>query len=298
MLCPKCGFNSADPQNCPKCGINFEGYKNFKEHQKNISMTVSPAQLPAQVFDGAGLNFLREATRLFVKQQEDALRIVTGWQTLNHYVIMDGDGQTYALLAERDQGFLYMLLRHFFRNRRSLIIDIFDQSGAVMAQLKRPFFWFFSDMYVYDASGSRLFGVVKRRFSFWLPQYSLCPSQGFPFGSLKCPFIGGATIGGAFMGNRNYDVYDNSGQKTGASIMRVWNGLMRIFTDEDTYCVQLTEKFTLEQKLLILAAAVSIDFDSYEGNSNLIDEGAGILGSSGLIGRMIGGNQNKNDFGG
>jgi len=295
MTCPKCGFESPDPQNCTKCGINFEGYTKFLQHHSQPPVAASKAQMPAHAFGASGLGFLKAATTLFVKQKEDTLRIVTGWQTLNHYSIMDSEGQTLALLADRDQGFFSMVSRHFFRNRRSLIIDIFDPSGTPMAQLTRPFFWFFSDMYVYDSSGINFFGVVKRRFSFWLPEYDLCPPQGLPFGHLKCPFIGGATILGAIAGNRNYEVYDPSGRKTGASIMRVWNGLMRIFSDEDTYCVELAGNWTPEQKLVILAAAVTIDFDSFEGNKSLIAEGTSVAG----VASMLGGNQNNNnDFGG
>ena len=284
MLCPKCGFNATDPENCPQCGVNFSGYKSFLEHHQVLA-TVGILQ---------GLSFLKDASTLFVKQQEDALRIVTGWQSLNHYAIMDSDGRTLALLAERDQGFSSMIFRHFMRNRRSLIIDIFDGAGQVIAQLNRPFFWFFSSLYVTGPGEIPNYGAVERRFSFWLPRYDLCTPGGEPFGSLSCPFFGGATLGGSVMGNRNYDVYDRVGRKTGSSIMRVWNGLMRVFSDEDTYCVQLTSEWTAEQKLVILAAAVSIDFDSYEGDSSLIQDGANIAGMGGL-GGLLGGSGNDND---
>jgi Scramblase len=238
------------------------------------------------------LEVIGSANTLFVKQHEDALRIFTGWQTLNHYSIMDGEGRTWAALAERHTGFLSTLSRLFFRNRRPLKIDIFDSEGKPIAVLERPWYWFFSDLYVYDGDEDTLLGMVRRRFGFWLPKYDLCDGNNRLFGRLRCPLLGGATLGGSLLGNRNYNVFDTSDRATGTSIMRTWNGLMRIFTDEDTYCVEFSEGWTAEQRLIILSAAISIDFDSFETDKSAIGEGESIVGSVANIMGSINSNDN------
>jgi hypothetical protein len=315
-ICPKCGFNSSDPENCLKCGINFEGYKHFLEHHKaestqwatrnstklqtreaeiaKIAPPSDPKQNPLNPFlksGPGGLEFLNTTGVLYVKQQEDAFRIVTGWQTLNHYNIVSEDGTILGQLAERDRG---VLSRWFFKDRRPLQIDIYDSQGTLVAEIWRPWFFIFSQLFIYSAGRTKLYGVVKRRWSWWLPQYDLCKGLGAIFAHLKCPAFGTSDMGGFLVGNRDYEIYDRSGRKTSSAIIRKLNGIIqRIFTDEDTYCVQMPDPWTFDEKLIILCAAISIDFDSFERPKSLIGRGSGFS----LFGfnAFGGGNSNNNN---
>ncbi len=274
MTCPKCGFSSPDHENCTKCGINFAGYRRFVEHN-----------VPSSVM-GQSLELLKDLATVFVKQHEDALRIVTGWQTRNNYTIEDGAGQVLGWIGERADGVMGFFGRQFLRNRRPLNIDIFDAAGKHVAQIHRPYFWFFSDLFLYapgenkNSESARQIGRVERKFSFWMPKYNLYETGGRFFGSLRCPLMGAKTLGGAFLGDRSYIVFNSREVETAASIMRSWNGVKGLFTDEDTYCVQLGTEFSSSQKLVILAAAISIDFDSYEKDKNLVGPIASLLGGA------------------
>ncbi len=285
--CPKCGFDSADSENCSKCGVNFVGYQNFLKHQayNNPAMQKTPhpnlgPAMPNSNLSIHGLDFLNSASTVFVKQHEDALRIVTGWQTLNNYSIQDENGQILASMAERDVGGLSFFSRQFFRARRTLNIDIYDTAGRPLAELHRPFYWFFSDLFIRPLGAPLSRGRVENKLSFWMPKYTLYDLNGAIFGTLKCPILGADNISGAIVGNRNYHLYDRRDQDTGASILRSWNGLMRIFTDEDAYAVNFAPNMTVAQKLVLLSAAITIDFDSYESDKNLIGPAESLIGAA------------------
>lgn len=271
VKCPKCGYDSADSKTCNRCGVDFAGYQRFLA--KHAPATQPPVSLDQ------GFEFLDGLEEVFIQQHEDALRIVTGFQTLNNYSIQSATGEVFARLGERDNGGFSFLARQFFRSRRPLTIDIVSSQGAQIAELNRPFFWFFSDLFIRAIGFNAGHGRVENKLSFWMPKYNLYDLDGRIFAQLRCPVLGASSIGGALIGDRNYQAYNLTGEETGAAILRKWNGAMRIFTDEDTYCVKFSQAMTKSQKLVLLCAAISIDFDSYEHDKNLIQPVGAVVGS-------------------
>lgn len=269
-LCPKCHAPvSEDASDCPKCGINFSGYQHYLEHHQK------PAILPAHrihhaVMASPQLDFLNSVSSVRVQQNEGLFRIITGWQTRNRYVVLDPLGQTIAYIAERDGGFLGTLSRQFLGPRRSLTIDVFNLEGQVIAQIKRPWFWFLSELTAYSPMNSVL-GAVNHRFTFFKPRYELRDSTGRTFSYLESSVFGGETLVDSLAGNRKFTAVSPTGSTTGGSITRVWKGLLnRSLTSEDCYQVEFSPEWTSEQKLLVLGAAISIDLDFYENEKGLI----------------------------
>ena len=255
------------------------GYQHYLEHHIAFRPVESAFQLET----------LNHETKIIVQQKEDALRVVTGIQTLNHYVLLDSQSQIFAYLEERGNGMMSILARIGLRSRRSLTIDISDLGRIPVAQLSRPFYWLFSRLDVLDAHGVAI-GGVQKRFSFFRPTYDLLDSEGRCFARLRSSFFGGKDLKNIFLGNRNFLVLDAHGLELGVSVTRVWNGLLnRTFTDEDTFSVEFPPQWSAQQKLILLSAAISIDFDSYESSGK---SSIGILESIWSMGRNDGSGSN------
>jgi uncharacterized protein YxjI len=221
---------------------------------------------------------------VYVKQDESVLQIITGLQTRNHYTLYDSRGIQVGFLAERDTGMLSAFARMLLRSRRSFLMDVYDLSGKIVATLSRPFYWFFSELTIETGSGRRV-GAVRRRFSVFRPVYELCDSRGKCIGKLRGSFFGGRGLGNIVLGNQNYYLLDPTGsEEVRGGVERQWSGLFnRMFTDKDAYMVtfpkSLAKDWNPEEKLILLSAAVSIDFDYYEDRRKGLIEETGIAGT-------------------
>ena len=279
--CPKCSFESLSATECTNCGINFVGYNRYISHNLNN-------QAPAMT-SGQQAHFLADRLELIIQQNEDDLRIFTGWQTCNHYTLKSSLGETLGYLAERKGGFANTLSRLFLRTHRPLIIDIANVQGDPIATLYRNFYWLFSELLVIDAQGNKI-GAVCRRFGFFRKIYTLYQPAGVFFVALKSTLFGGRTVGEALVGNDSFGAVDASGADIGAGIHRKWNGaLNRLFTDEDSFLVELNQEWSHDQKLVFLAASISIDFDFYEDKPS-VGTRTGVTGAitSGVLDSVFG----------
>ncbi|MDB5037275.1 MAG: hypothetical protein JWQ35_803 [Bacteriovoracaceae bacterium] len=283
QICPKCGFNGSNSTECPQCGINFEGYRHFLQHQGAVASGVPANFSKSESKDLFSFDGIKD---ICVQQNEDAIRIFTGWPTCNHYSLMNFAGETIGYLAERKGGFWNFISRLFLGNRRPLVLDIIDLNGDLIANLNRPFFWFFSQLFVTNNRHQPV-GSVGRRFGVFRNIYSLYRTNNFLFANLKSTIMGGRTIGDAILGNETFAAFDSEGRDTGACIAREWKGaLTRIFTDEDSFIISFAANWTAEQKLVLLAAAISIDFDFYESKPSVATR-AGITGT--ILSNVLGG---------
>lgn len=199
------------------------------------------------------------AHQLYVRQEKEWAEILVDWETVNRYTVLDPEQRPVALLAERGGGLWRTLLRLVLRSHRPLHIDLLDTTGQALLALTRTFFWFWSDLYVDDDEGVR-YGGVHRRFSIFYKKYDLTDEQGRVFAHIAAPFWRLWT----------FPLKTPSGEAVG-EISKKWSGLLReAFTDADTFLVNLGEaSWTPTQRAVILAAAISIDFDFFEENQGV-----------------------------
>jgi uncharacterized protein YxjI len=196
--------------------------------------------------------------RLFVQQRKEWLRVLVDWETTNRYVIMDERGVELGYIAERPGTFFDLLFRQFLRSHRPLTIDVLDRMGQPAMKLSRPYFWFFSDLLVSDHEGQRL-GSIHRQFNLIYKHYELRDAAGGVFAEIHSPFWRMWT----------FPVVNLVGM-TLATIAKKWGGVLtELFTDADTFMVSFThpDRTRHDELAVILAAAVSIDFDYFEHNS-------------------------------
>lgn len=204
-------------------------------------------------------NLLSAYPQLFVQQRKEWTEIIINWETSNRYVILDASRGQVGFVAERGGGFGTKLRRMFLRSHRPFDIDILSRTGEQLLLLTRKFFWFFSDLEVKSPEGER-YGSVHRRFGFIHKIYDLRDEMGRVFVRVESPI---------------WRLWTFPLLNTSAKITKRWSGALReVFTDADTFLVDFgSESWSPSQKAVILAAAISIDFDFFENNQ----------GSSGVL---------------
>ena len=159
-------------------------------------------------------------------------------------------------LAERTEGFWTTVKRLVFRSHRPLQIDFFDPDGSLRLSFRRSFFFFFSDLSVESHEGTPL-GSVHRRFGILHKKYDLLDASGRCFARIETPIWRLWT----------FPLFRGDGQRVG-EISKKWSGLLReAFSDADTFQVNFgAAAFGEVERAVILAAAISIDFDFFEDN--------------------------------
>jgi len=202
------------------------------------------------------VDFVNAYPELFVQQKKEWIEIVVDWETGNKYAILDPNKNPLGYMAEESGGFWNHIKRVLLRSHRPFLVRILNPSGHPLLKLNRAFFWFFSDLDVVDSEGSRL-GSVHRRFGIIYKKYDLKDATGQIFARISSPIWRWWT----------FPILDTTGEPR-AVISKRWGGALReIFTDADTYRVEFgMHPWTWEQRAIIFAASVSIDFDFFENN--------------------------------
>jgi uncharacterized protein YxjI len=204
------------------------------------------------------MNYL-ELPRVFIQQKKELTEILINWETKNKYVLEDDKKQTLGFIKEEAGGFTGHMLRFFLRSHRPLKIQILNHDGQLNFVLTRPFFWFFSTLTLCDSQQKKI-GVVERRFSFFSKKYEIFDH----FHS----FI--AKVHSPIWKIWQFPIKDKMDHQVGL-IAKKWGGFLKeSFTDADRFMVEygVAESWPKEKKALLLAAAISIDFDFFENNDS------------------------------
>lgn len=194
---------------------------------------------------------------LFVQQKKEWTEIIIDWETSNRYAVMDDNKNVLGMIAERAGGVGALLKRLILRSHRGFEVDVVNQDGSLVMRLERSFFFFFSDLYVSDAQGQSL-GSIHRRFGILHKKYDLKDKTGRIF----------ATIASPLWRLWTFPVSDTRRVVQDAKITKRWGGVLReMFTDADTYCIDFGQGvWEPDQREVIFAASISIDFDFFEDN--------------------------------
>lgn len=209
------------------------------------------------------INQILKGNQFIIKQHKELLEILSGFETKNKYLIMDEHKTQLGFIAEQGSGFMRIMKRFFLRSHRPFDISIFDNDGVKALDLHRKFFWIFSDLFI-EIEGQKI-GSIHRRFSLLQKKYSIIDSSANEIFQIKSPIWRLWT----------FPILNKQGQSVGV-ITKKWQGfLSEVFTDSDAFVIKLdSTDLTIEQKTLLFAAGISIDFDFFENNqgtSGLLD---------------------------
>jgi hypothetical protein len=201
------------------------------------------------------LSSLLALPELFVRQRKEWVEIFVDWETRNQYSILAADGAELGLVVERAGGLWDALRRGFLRSHRPLEAAVVGSDGTPLCSFRRPFFWLFSHLVVSGPDGERM-GEVSRRFGVLYKRYDLSDHLEVRFARIASPRWRLWT----------FPVEGAHGQT--ATISKKWGGVLReAFSGADTFRIEFGDaSWTEEQRAVILAAALSIDFDFFENN--------------------------------
>jgi uncharacterized protein YxjI len=201
-------------------------------------------------------SFLATQPRLSLRQRKEWVEILIDFETRNQYAVRGAGGEELGTLAEQGGGLGRVLTRWLLRSHRPLEAALCDRAGALLLRFSRPFFLLFSDLHVTDAEGRRV-GSVHRRFGILNRRYDLRDAFGRTFARVRSPLW------------RIWTFFVEAEDGRRAAIGKRWGGLLReVFADADTFGVDFSQaSFAPDERAVIFAAAVSIDFDFFENNA-------------------------------
>lgn len=191
--------------------------------------------------------------RVLIKQTKEWGEILLGFESKNRFELCDERGQRLGLAAEEASGLGQWFLRNLLGRCRKASIHVYDQSGQKVGRGEKPFRWFFHRMEVFD--GDRLLGAVQRKWS-WLHRiFAVENAQGQEVMELKSPLFHPWTFTLTFQG-----------QEAGV-IRKKWSGLLtEMFTDADTFGLEMQPHVPVEVRKLLLIATFLVDFTCFENN--------------------------------
>ena len=200
---------------------------------------------------------ITSGSQIVIKQRREMTEVFLGFETRNQYLIFDETGSPCGSVVEQGTGIGAILRRVFLKSHRSFVIHVADAQGKVLLEFSRPFFFFFSDIAVRVPNGPAL-GTAHRRFGLINKIYDLRDPNGQTFAQIRSSIFKIWT----------FAVRDSEGNEV-ARISKKWSGLLKeYFMDSDNFMIEFgTKSWTPAQRAIIIATAISIDFDFFENNN-------------------------------
>jgi len=232
------------------------------------------------------------------------LNIFVGFEQTNKYTISNEAGEALGFIAEEPRGLLASFSRQILRTHRPFKAVIMDREGTPVLWIRRPFAWINSRMYVqrlkdwheYAPTGEPVldtFAEAQQRWHPWRRRYDLflretpevIPSNASEPQPAPEPdhFAQFAKIDDGFWA-WHFTLRGSRGEEL-ASISRAFRGFGReIFTDTGQYSVNFAplppspedntpreptvfRELSLQERALVLAMAVNVDFDYFSRHS-------------------------------
>lgn len=190
---------------------------------------------------------------IVVKQEVEFTNVILNLDVGNRYSINDSNGELLGYAAEEKKGFGGFLLRQLLNSRRPCTVHIFDKQMQEIAEGKKPFRFYFSEM---SANvGGQTLGRTRRRFKILKRRYTIEVQNAMPFEIESSIFQ---------IGKLKFTVSRN-GQAV-ATISKHWEGVMKaMFTQADTFSIQFHDtNLTLEERATLLFTLFLIDYDVFE----------------------------------
>ncbi|KAG5368109.1 Phospholipid scramblase family protein [Yarrowia sp. C11] len=214
---------------------------------------------------------------LVVERRMEMMNLILGFEQANKYVIMDGNGNQLGFMEEEDFGFVKALMRQVYRLHRPFKVNVYDNGGNHLMTISRKFSFINSKIKaILPASQGDgiIIGESQQQWHLWRRKYNLFQHHSNEeydqFAAIDAPFLSFA-----------FPARDREGAIMGA-VDRNWVGLGReFFTDTGIYVLRMDPSaflavpevgkvvgpMTLDERAVLLATAVSIDFDYFSRHS-------------------------------
>lgn len=262
-----------------------------REIQPEINLpTEIPKDLPKsnQITERNPCLWMLSQPTLVVERRIEYMNLFLGFEQANQYALYDGNGTQIGWIMERDFGIGKAIMRQIYRLHRPFTVDVIDMNGGLLMTIRRPFSWINSHIksVVVDYDGNEtVVGESVQSWHLWRRRYNLFRSDDdgdfVQFGKIDSGFL-----------RWEFPIYNERGEISG-SVSRNFGGFFReAFTDTGVYILRMDgmdnieggppsdRPLTLEERAVVLANAVSIDFDYFSRHSGVGGGGFIIGGGS------------------
>lgn len=186
----------------------------------------------------------------FVVQQKAFMgEVLTRYEVENEYMISTESGEELLYAQEHSSNYF---IKMYLRSMRPFEMAIIDNSGQAILNLKRPFKFYYHELFINDASGNRL-GRIKKEFSFLERIYYIYDEDDKELYRLYGPILRPWTFLVKFRGNEI------------GKITKKWSGMAKeMFTNADNFSLSIPKNMQVEHKAILLGAIFLIDFVHFE----------------------------------
>jgi len=191
---------------------------------------------------------LKNVPALIVQQKKEWGEILTGIESKNKYVISDPQGTELYFAAEESN----VMARLFLKMFRAFTIHIVSKDGNNILKIRKPFRFYFHEVFIEDNQG-KLLGKVIREFSLFKRNFTIFDPLGVEIYKISGPFLHPWTF---HILNKGIEV---------GKILKKWSGLgKQLFTDADNFSVEFRSILELNHRANILGALFLIDMLYFE----------------------------------
>ncbi|RHZ57042.1 hypothetical protein Glove_395g7 [Diversispora epigaea] len=271
-----------NPNNNVNNKTNIEKASVVSQPQQQPQVVVQNNNKPYEIltFSDSASQILQNSA-LIVARQVELLNVFLGFEQANKYQILDENQNCVGYIAE-EQTFTSTLLRQLLRTHRNFRATILNPKGEIILKIHRPFAFINSRIFVSTNDG-QLIGEVQQQWHLWRRRYNLF-NKNIQFGKIDAGFL-----------SWDFHIQDKKGVDVG-SVNRNFGGFAKeIFTDMGQYVIRIdpeTRPMSLDERAVILAAAISVDFDYFSRHSR---HGGGGLFHLPILDDLQGRNSSDND---
>ncbi|GMS87274.1 hypothetical protein PENTCL1PPCAC_9449, partial [Pristionchus entomophagus] len=218
-----------------------------------------------------GLEYLALVDRILVRQKRELLEIVTGWETNNKYVIMNGVGQQVYYAVESSD----VCSRQCCGQQREFTIRLLDNFGKEVMHINREFNCCggacpciaspgsgCAHLITVEAPPGNIIGYVSHRASCaCINAYEVYDHNEKTLFNIDSPDWCTMTYG---CGDKEFSVKTMAGEEIG-SVWKSWSGCCQeVFTDADKFGISFPLDLSVRAKATLIGATFLIDFDNFE----------------------------------
>ena len=209
-----------------------------------------------------GLESLAMVDQLVLKQEEEVLEVITGFETANKYTVFDMSGNMLFMVEEESSCFTRCCCGVY----RSFDVMIMDMQGEPIIQLVSPnaYNWCCLRSIEVQSPPGTVIGFAQQKFTCFYPKIKIKNANRETFLTANGPFCAYGQCCGT--GNADFVLTSNNGEEVG-KITKKWVGAIKeLFTDADTFALNFSKDLDPKSKAIILGTAILIDFAFFEEN--------------------------------
>eukprot|EP01112_Ceratiomyxa_fruticulosa_P010748 TRINITY_DN2859_c0_g1_i6.p1 TRINITY_DN2859_c0_g1~~TRINITY_DN2859_c0_g1_i6.p1 ORF type:complete len:465 (+),score=97.80 TRINITY_DN2859_c0_g1_i6:436-1830(+) len=247
--------------NTPPLSTSVTPTESIQTQVANADYTIQPTPYSSSTeVSDSPLARLLGSPVLVISRKLEWGTILVGFEQANQYTITNLEGNIVGYIAEDLGGVGKTIARNVLTTNRSFRATIFDHDGKIVYTVHRPFNVINSSMYVFNNTGEEV-GRILQRFHVYRRKYDIYLYKN-QIASIDMPIL-----------SWEFTLNDDKGAPL-ATIDRNWQNLPReLFTDSGQYVVRMDElanasrKLSLEERSIVLATAITIDYDYFSRHS-------------------------------